>query len=674
MKIRKIKVGFTLAETMVSVFIVGIIAGAAFGLIKFILGNAHDSQMETQYRESYQQTVFYLGREIQSAKAIMIDEDGMSLAIQEQNHETYNIFYEIALSEDAKEDDDGVIKRTENADTQILMEADLRNSKFDVTDENMRSIDVTISLKTYGHSGRQGTNTVTLAPRNSGVSITKGDVTVIGGSGSGSGGSSNWSAKYASLLNLKIDKNGNLSYIAPWVDVNDVYTLGNLALPKSIDGVEIKTISANCFEDCNSLVSLSMNEKVTQIGAYAFNNCSALENVEFSENITLLGEYSFNDCVSLKSLDLSGLTNLSEIPQYGFYNCRALTGTVLLPDHLKKIGMRAFAINVAGISGSVTTDITLYDSVNQPLIIKIPDTVTEFGDYAFFCRSRMTECILPESLQKMGAYTFLNCARLENIGYKIPDGVTKLWPYDFGSCRSLKNVRLGAGCKEISYAFSGCDGLETVEFNDGLEIIGEYAFSACTNLQSTNALPESVVNIRRAAFYHCPKLEAEYDLSNVKLGYNGNAQMIFYNCQKLTLTNAVIPKDTTSISGAFRGVGKMNNGLKFEKGISLPNIELYSLWGYQWGELVLPYGLTTLSEAAIGNLNGIPYGGIHIWIPRTVTYLGKNWTYGNVSTVYIHYQGTEEEWNNIEKDTTGAYLNYSLLTNIEYNCTNEEWE
>lgn len=67
-------------------------------------------------------------------------------------------------------------------------------------------------------------------------------------------------------------------------------------------------------------------------------------------------------------------------------------------------------------------------------------------------------------------------------------------------------MRCPGALREISSgAFEQCASLETVEFNEGLQVLGPNCFS-CTGLLAV-AIPRSVVRIEGGAFAHCSGLE-----------------------------------------------------------------------------------------------------------------------------------------------------------------------
>ena len=77
---------------------------------------------------------------------------------------------------------------------------------------------------------------------------------------------------------------------------------------------------------------------------------------------------------------------------------------------------------------------------------------------------------------------FMNCRNMLSI--EMHDGVEIIEDWAFGACTSLRGIKL-TGARVIERcAFSDCIYLEDVEFGDKLEIIGDSSFYRCTSLRT----------------------------------------------------------------------------------------------------------------------------------------------------------------------------------------------
>lgn len=186
--------------------------------------------------------------------------------------------------------------------------------------------------------------------------------------------------------------------------------------------------------------------------------------------------------------------------------------------------------------------------------VEIPSTIDDFPvkviDYqAFWNNPDITEIIIPEGVEKLGAGAISYCSNLRSI--KFPCTIThcdalpfgdyyesnmKIERIEFPSVRAMIKLcalvdnpldcalpnqnpyTLVIGGNEVSEieipqntkqipdnAFKNCQNIKKVILNEGLEEIGECAFLNCNSLESIN-ISDSVKLIDSAAFYGCAKL------------------------------------------------------------------------------------------------------------------------------------------------------------------------
>lgn len=85
-------------------------------------------------------------------------------------------------------------------------------------------------------------------------------------------------------------------------------------------------------------------------------------------------------------------------------------------------------------------------------------------------------------------------------GVRIPDSVTQIKEKAFYYCMTLVEVELGSGVQEIGYeAFEGCLALRSVKLNQGLRRIGSMVFSNTPSLGEI-ILPESLESTGEGVF------------------------------------------------------------------------------------------------------------------------------------------------------------------------------
>ena len=186
---------------------------------------------------------------------------------------------------------------------------------------------------------------------------------------------------------------------------------------------------------------------------------------------------------------------------------------------------------------------------NRTLIsVKLPDTVIHIGNDVFIWCTALETVQLPENLQSIGFSAFSQCYSLSSI--ELPDTLTSMGNSVFFKCKALKSIRIHKQIKVIEN-FSFCEsGLETVVFEEGLEVIGKRAFF-WTNLKEI-VLPSSVKEVGEWAFIICGQLERivlNDGLLSIGPGaFSGTAlkeviipqtvqtvdESVFYDCKSLT--------------------------------------------------------------------------------------------------------------------------------------------
>ena len=162
------------------------------------------------------------------------------------------------------------------------------------------------------------------------------------------------------------------------------------------------------FMACRGFItSVTVQEGITSIGAYAFCELDKLEEVRLPGSITAIGNCAFKGCVKLDSLELP--EGVSSIGSEILGGCSSLK-----------------SIEVASGNRSYCSDNgILYDREKTQLLIipgnfpqeklRIPESVTEIGNYAA-SENRNLRCVyFPEGLSYLGYGAFSGCISLKNL-------------------------------------------------------------------------------------------------------------------------------------------------------------------------------------------------------------------------------------------------------------------
>ena len=263
---------------------------------------------------------------------------------------------------------------------------------------------------------------------------------------------------------------------------------------------------------------------ITKIPKQAFYNCKNLTgDLVIPNSVTEIGEMAFWNCTGLNgTLTLS--SKLKKICGSAF-NLSEFTGTLKLPNSLTDIGSLAFqdckyftSLELSNAL-SVISNFAFRGCVGLSGSLVIPNSVTEIGEYAFFgCTGFNGSLKLSSKLKTIGNSAFFKCTGFKG-SLTLPSSVTEIGEYAFKGCVGLSgSLVIPDGVKKIGYgAFSGCTGFNgTLTLSNKLDTIGEFAFNECSGFKGSLTLPSSVTTIGNSAFYSCysfTKLELPNTLS-----------------------------------------------------------------------------------------------------------------------------------------------------------------
>ena len=321
----------------------------------------------------------------------------------------------------------------------------------------------------------------------------------------------------------------------------EIYTDGlSFSLNKTLDGYLVSGYSGMESE----VVIPSSYEllPVTGIKAYAFNGNQVIKKVTLPETIEIIEQNAFsNSSISEINIPLSVTT----IKDAAFYYCENLK-SVTLPKTIKTIGAYAFynttlvytdKTDISSWNKGAFDDNLVYIHTGLDLdkIIK-KDSFEYYVDQTASILNYIgssNSVIIPNEIEgviinKIDNAAFMRNTNLEEV--TISNNIIHIGDRAFRET-GLTNVEIPSSVKEIGiYAFSGCEYLQSVIFNEGLEKINISAFAACTNLL-TIILPSTLTTIEQYAFQNCLKLQKAFiPKSVITIGEGA-----FYACGKSIL-------------------------------------------------------------------------------------------------------------------------------------------
>ena len=395
--------------------------------------------------------------------------------------------------------------------------------------------------------------------------------------------------------------------------------LESIRLPQNIT-----ELPYSVFEGCNSLKEVSVPKYVKKIDYRAFYGCSSLEKVELPNQLTEIGYELFRGCSKLDSINwpaylryipdrcFQGCSSLVfEIPSYietigvyAFSGCKKMT-EYKIPAKVKSIGQYAF--EGTGITSLTITDKTMintgmFNGCFALSSLTISEGVTSLPGYIFQNCDKLTNIKFPSTMKSIGDNAFNECDYLENIEFNenleslgkyafhannslqtVTIPAKTIGDYAFHNSDKLEKVVLGKNVKSVGYmTFYHCDKLTEVEWNEGLETIGNYSFSKAPLTKIK--FPSTLKTIGDDAFDECTSLsEVEFNEGLESIGFES------FRCVKIN--TFVAPSTLKYIGpGAFNTNSALENVILNE---GLETIRYRCFTGTSIKTITIPSTVTT---------------------------------------------------------------------------------
>ena len=112
---------------------------------------------------------------------------------------------------------------------------------------------------------------------------------------------------------------------------------------------------------------------------------------------------------------------------------------------------------------------------------------------------------VPSTLKKISSNTFVNCYNLTVVN--LAEGVEEIGDNAFSATGVNDSLSLPNSLRKIgSQAFAQCYRMDTIALPEGLTTIGDYAFSECGSLTAA-MLPSTLTEVGQSAFQGCTALK-----------------------------------------------------------------------------------------------------------------------------------------------------------------------
>ncbi|MBQ7466601.1 MAG: leucine-rich repeat domain-containing protein [Clostridia bacterium] len=250
--------------------------------------------------------------------------------------------------------------------------------------------------------------------------------------------------------------------------------------------------------------------------------------------------------------------DVTSIEGGAFQNCSEITGTLIIPGCIKKIGWSAF-LHCTGFTGTLT----------------IPNSVIVIEDSAFGGCTGFTGLKFGSGLTRIENGVFSSCSGLTGA-LRIPDGVTRIKSWGFSSCSGLTSITIPDSVTSIDTgAFRGCYGLETIYYNaiNIASVPQNLFYRAGANGDGIGVVFGNNVESIPANLFYVTNSSYSPKVSSVTIGSSVTSigECAFWSCSDLT--SVIIPEGVTSIGDSvFRDCSSLTN-------VTIPN-SLISIGDY----------------------------------------------------------------------------------------------
>ncbi len=186
-------------------------------------------------------------------------------------------------------------------------------------------------------------------------------------------------------------------------------TESDLIIPSIIDGYTVVNIGDYAFEECESLIKVTIPDSVVNIFYHAFFGCKNLTEVIIPDSVAYVDYTAFGYCESLTSITVDKNNSSYFSDEYGVLFQK--DGILIQFPVNNKMNEYTIPDNVTGINECA------FSKCKSLTKVIIPDGVTCIGGGAFGICSSLTEITIPDSVTFIGIEAFLDCNSLETIYY-----------------------------------------------------------------------------------------------------------------------------------------------------------------------------------------------------------------------------------------------------------------
>jgi hypothetical protein len=437
---------------------------------------------------------------------------------------------------------------------------------------------------------------------------------------------------------------GDAAYVGSSPDATGAITILDKITVSGID-YPVKSITFYAFYQNYAITSVVIPNSVEVINDYAFQECESLVTVTIGTGVTYIGGDVFYQSTAITDV-------------YMYANPEVLTWWDAGYDDFKSDGSTICHVEDASLWVNKFSNVRIkfrdpntvpfswsYDASTHTLTIsgneRMPNN-RPWSDYA----SEITTVVIEQGVPNIASDAFNSCYSLTSV--TIPSSVTCIDYNAFYDCISLQSIDIPASVRDFNcYSFSGCSSLTTVNiaddnpecksidgavyskdgsilfmcpagkssftFAEGVKTVDSGAFNGCTKMSSIT-IPNGVEEINDCAFDKCDGLTSIFLPASITyinptaLSYCNNLTSIFVandNPEYKSIDGVLYSKDGTKL-------------LKFphkRTSVNIPGevttIGIYAFQNTDLTAITIPDNVTTIEAWAFNdcsNLTTVTFG------------------------------------------------------------------
>jgi hypothetical protein len=117
---------------------------------------------------------------------------------------------------------------------------------------------------------------------------------------------------------------------------------------------------------------------------------------------------------------------------------------------------------------------------------------SSIGDNAFDSCESLKNVKIPSTVKEIGNEAFYGCNNLTDVEFADISGVNKIGESAFSYCASLKSFDIPTSVKALKNSvFRGCEALETIVLPESVTAVGEEAFAYCDSLKKIDVYADN---------------------------------------------------------------------------------------------------------------------------------------------------------------------------------------